>query len=510
MPNATFIAATQGKADAFRSLNKWIEPNEILAAHTIPTNLLNRQGLTLLERKALEEAEDSSITQEAQPAKESGRLQVLGFYDALNTILARATQDEDNEDNCHPNRIQEVSPSRSNASTRPPSYDSSNPSSVPPASRDSVSNVDGTFDIFFIRPLSTGGPMLIPPSPSMTPSSIFPSTPPNSNSSFYNNKAMPSLMPSNKYVSPPAEPPPIKPKLAHAKASIYEEDVPMLSLSAESFEPTTGDIPYHGHLRADGRTTILFDRLTNAHAEQYLTSTYAQYNDYHSVYIPNVIHTIESFCSCQVNIISNDWNVHMFRDGTYAGHPVISGGIKLPMGGPRLGRTWQERIPELRDHRAHMRHIINVLDTVLSTRMLAEATTHAKTIKCDNLLHIQGGLTEKRLNAYAAAAEAHGEPELASKILDALLMPFPNKDIVSTLTESQFLNIGTSQDILRLTHERDLVLGITCTGLAIVATSPFRSKKFDDLGFSNEWYILSDINEEDEEDQHSKSKKFFL
>jgi hypothetical protein len=116
----------------------------------------------------------------------------------------------------------------------------------------------------------------------------------------------------------------------------------MLSLSAEAFEPTSGTIPYRGLARVDGKTAISFKGLTRAHAEQYLTSTYVQYNDYHSVYIPNVIHAIESFCFCQDNIIANDWNVHMFRDGTYPGHPVIPGGIKLPTGGPRSGRTWKE------------------------------------------------------------------------------------------------------------------------------------------------------------------------
>jgi hypothetical protein len=161
--------------------------------------------------------------------------------------------------------------------------------------------------------------------------------------------------------------------------------------------------------------------------------------------------------------------------------------------------------------------------------MLAEASTRAKTIKCDHLLLIKGGLSNKdyagqyddvnpffseteakRLNSYAAIAEAHGEPELASKILDALLMPFPDEDTVSALTESRLLDVGTSRDILRLAHDRDLVLGIARTGLVIVATSPFRTEMFDDPIHSKEWYVLSDIDEEGEEPQPPKSKKFFL
>jgi len=66
------------------------------------------------------------------------------------------------------------------------------------------------------------------------------------------------------------------------------------------------------------------------------------------------------------------------------------------------------------------------------------------------------------------------------------------------------------RDILRMAFDRDLVLGIARTGLVTVATSPFRSKMFDDPFLSKEWYVLSDIDEEGEEPQPPKSKKFFL
>jgi hypothetical protein len=79
----------------------------------------------------------------------------------------------------------------------------------------------------------------------------------------------------------------------------------------------------------------------------------------------------------------------------------------------------------------------------------------------------------KHLNSYAAIAEAHGEPSLASKIIDSLLMPFPDEDTISALTESRLLDIGSARDILRPVNDRDLVLGITRTGLVVIATSPF-------------------------------------
>jgi hypothetical protein len=129
--------------------------------------------------------------------------------------------------------------------------------------------------------------------------------------------------------------------------------------------------------------------------------------------------------------------------------------------------------------------------------MLAEASTHTPIVKCDNTLHIQGGLTKKTyaghyddvnsffseskakcLYTYAAITEAHREPQLASKILNTLLMPFPDKDTVSALTESHLLNVGSVRDMLHLAFDQDLVLGIAHTGLVIVGTSPFRSDKF--------------------------------
>jgi hypothetical protein len=98
---------------------------------------------------------------------------------------------------------------------------------------------------------------------------------------------------------------------------------------------------------------------------------------------------------CQDEFIANDRNVNLFRDGTYPGHAVIPGSTKLPTGGPRSGRTWREWIQELWDNHVHTRHLIHLLETILSTRMLAEASTHASTINSDNMLHIQGGLTQK-------------------------------------------------------------------------------------------------------------------
>ncbi|KAG1830488.1 hypothetical protein DFJ58DRAFT_736960 [Suillus subalutaceus] len=262
------------------------------------------------------------------------------------------------------------------------------------------------------------------------------------------------------------------------------EDIFMHNLTPPPPNPTAGTIPYQGLAHADGKAVISFE-----------------------VYIPNVVNAIESYCFCQDEIISNDWNIHMFRDGTYPGHPVIPGGVKLPTGGPRSGRTWQERVRELTDHCAHTRNLIHVVETVLSTRMLAEATYSGR---YDDVNPFFLESEARCLNSYATVAEAHGESEFASVIIDALLMPFPDEDTISVLTESRLLDVGSVHDILCLAFDRDLVLGIAQTRLVTVATSPFRSKMFEDPFLSDKWYVLSDIVEEEEQEPKSKSKKFFL
>jgi hypothetical protein len=287
--------------------------------------------------------------------------------------------------------------------------------------------------------------------------------------------------------------------------------------------------PYRGILRSEGRQSISFEGLMQHDAEAHLTTERTRYNDYHSVYIPNVANAIDSFNYCQDGLIALDWDMAQFQDGSYGGHPVIPGEMKLPTGGPRSPRTWHERVREIRDHRAHSRHLINVVETVLSTRMLAKASSQASIINCDHLLHIEGSLTpavykgqyqdvnpffscseSKHLNSYAAIAEHHGEPQLASKIIEALLMPYPDEDTVSALVESRLLDVGAVRDILRMALDRDIVLRIVRTGLHVIPTSPFYAESFENPFYSKKWYSVSDIFEDPVEEPKTKGKKFFL
>lgn len=75
------------------------------------------------------------------------------------------------------------------------------------------------------------------------------------------------------------------------------------------------------------------------------------------------------------------------EDGTllaacvYEGHPIIAGGPKLPIGGSHSEQTWYKCVHELRNYCAYSQHLLNIIETVLSIHMLAEAFLQANIIK---------------------------------------------------------------------------------------------------------------------------------
>ncbi|KAG1856756.1 hypothetical protein F4604DRAFT_1931750 [Suillus subluteus] len=273
------------------------------------------------------------------------------------------------------------------------------------------------------------------------PSNTFLVAPPNSKTSLFTDEEyMPSLMPSRPFESNPA---PAYSKLDDVRVEHRKEDVNMFNLSSPPPVSKEGSIPYRGLARVDGRTIITFKKLTRPEAEEYLTTENAKYNDYHSVYILNIVHVIESFCFCQDELIANDWDTHMFRDSSYSGHPVIPGGIKLPTGGPRLdgpGKNASEN-SETTTH--------TLVTSSISSKQSFQLTCLRKPPTTPKLSKSEA----KHLNSYTAVAKAHREPELASKILDALLMPFPDEDTIYALMDSRLLNVGNTQDILHFAHE---------------------------------------------------------
>jgi hypothetical protein len=230
------------------------------------------------------------------------RLQTLSFYDTLTTIIECAGLFENSTGNVSPI----AKPNESNEAC----------------------------NVYFMHQLSLKEPPSYSHSTGGIASNVYPDSSSQIKTTLFDiNESMPSLMPLRLFTSMQS--------LATVEA---DADVHMHHSTKTLPIPTTGSMPYHGPSHHDGRTVITFDRLTQSDAEGYLSTDYAKFNNYHSPYIPNVVHAIESFCFCQDELIANDWNIHLFRDETYPGHVVIPGDTKLSTGGPRSGRTWQERI----------------------------------------------------------------------------------------------------------------------------------------------------------------------
>lgn len=220
------------------------------------------------------------------------------------------------------------------------------------------------------------------------------------------------------------------------------------------------------------------DDITPHDAEAYGDTQLARLHDNHSLYFSSVINAIASFLFCQDQLIANDWDVNSYRDDTYPGHPVVAGDPKLPTGGPRSTRDWSDRVEELRDHRAHTCHLLKLVDTILSPRMLTEASTMSSILSCDKQDHIKGQISPsffvgkysdvnpffssseaRRLNAYIAVARFH--------------------DIVGELTTSHILDTGTYDEIISAARDLDHVLKITRSSLVVLKTSPFRTEYID-------------------------------
>jgi hypothetical protein len=79
------------------------------------------------------------------------------------------------------------------------------------------------------------------------------------------------------------------------------------------------------------------------------------------------------------------------------------------------------------------------------------------------------------LNCLAAVAEFHGEHGLASSIEAALLMPYPDSDIVHSLVEEHVLNEQDERKVIKFARARDRALEIRRVHFFLVACRPFHS-----------------------------------
>ncbi|KAG2747605.1 hypothetical protein P692DRAFT_20875284 [Suillus brevipes Sb2] len=234
----------------------------------------------------------------------------------------------------------------------------SNPDHAPPTLESTESNE--TCNVYFHHHSSVNEPLMYSSFTGSLNSNVYPAVPPTSKANLFDsNKHMPSLLPSRPFTLSPMS----ESQTKGSRATDTDVDVHIRNSHESLSTPTTGTISYYGLSRYDRRTSITFKGLTQSEAENYMKTNLAKYNDYHLVYISNVVHTIKSYCLCQDKLITNDWNVHLFRDSTYPGHPVLPGNVKLLTGGPRSGRTWREHVQELWDHRAYTPHLIHIVET---------------------------------------------------------------------------------------------------------------------------------------------------
>ncbi|KAG1850193.1 hypothetical protein DFJ58DRAFT_842469 [Suillus subalutaceus] len=396
---------------------------------------------------------------------------IAGFYDVLSRIIGEAgysLHDNNNNDTIEDN-VDMKDGTTSEQVQSVPLVDSSNVSSkankTPPIHANSlvrssaIGEDNEPVDIYFVRPalniVQPGQPL---------PTDNVPPTPPSSTESF--------------------TPVDDIPKLELPKPNLFSKMTPF----------------YQVHL-----STVL-DGISPRDANTYLTSEVASFSDFHSVYFHHVANAIASYCFCQDQLISIDWEVESYQNDDYPGHKTLTAGnIDLPSG----------------------------------ARMLSEASNMLPILKCDKRNVIKSNLPKsffigrynevnpfitpreaRHFNAIIAVARFHGEDEFASKLKDSLLMPFPDEDTIGAMAECDLLDTGSNKQIIQFARDRDKVLNVKRSSIVVIATSPFRTEYFDGpSSLPSTWYELSGIDYDEEDFKGSEKctrapskmvRKFFL
>ncbi|KAG1842197.1 hypothetical protein DFJ58DRAFT_855528 [Suillus subalutaceus] len=120
------------------------------------------------------------------------------------------------------------------------------------------------------------------------------------------------------------------------------------------------------------------------------------------------------------------------------------------------------------------------------------------------------------LNTLTAVAEFHGEHDLASSIEAALLLPYPDPDIVHSLVEEHVLDEQDEFKVIKYARARDRALEIRRVRLYIVAYRPFRSSTISNASQLRICACFDDDEIDDDSDSNndeqgpSESHIFFL
>jgi hypothetical protein len=231
------------------------------------------------------------------------------------------------------------------------------------------------------------------------------------------------------------------------------------------------------------------------HLLNYFATDLPALSDEHPVLLDEIAREYFLYCKCQDNLCAMDWNPDLVAPQQF----VDEIREPFPTPGPRSKRDWDDRVLDLLDHRAHSRALIARVEASLSTRMLNEGLRRPCVLACDTNQRIGTHVppsfyhTDRPqinpffttdefdyLNSIVAVSEFHGEHRLAASIEAALLMPFPDSDIVHSLVEEHLLDQEDEFKVLKFARARDRALEIKRVRLLVVAYHSFRASAVTD------------------------------
>ncbi|KAG1791563.1 uncharacterized protein HD556DRAFT_1445194 [Suillus plorans] len=277
----------------------------------------------------------------------------------------------------------------------------------------------------------------------------------------------------------------------------FINQVRVLEAPAKSIR-TSPPPPYVSH-RADANATHTTTILPVPDNHQYLLDYFATdlptTSDHHTPMLDKVANAYQDYTECQDNLCALDWDSRILST-----HPFVDEVTEsFPSAGPRSERDWEDRAQDLLDHRVHSRALIAMLEDNILSRMLEEGLRRPGVLACDPNQRIGTHVPPTHyqaehppinpfftldetdyLSSLAAVADFHGEHRLATSVEAALLMPYPDPDIVHALVQEGMLDGHSESQVISFARARDRALGIQRVCLFMVAYHPFRSSTLAD------------------------------
>ncbi|KAG1839912.1 hypothetical protein DFJ58DRAFT_733130 [Suillus subalutaceus] len=181
--------------------------------------------------------------------------------------------------------------------------------------------------------------------------------------------------------------------------------------------------------------------------EDYLVTNLPTLSDTHTPTIEHCAEAFVQFANAQNELCAHDWDCLTVARCTYPSEQ----GDYLDHASPEPWSNcdWTERVDELIQHRAQALGLLALLEDLLPSRILAEAHHEPCVLNCDREVHIGMRIDESCyhghfnlinpffttdntmfLTALCAVLAFHHEAHLADSIETALIMSFPDSNIV--------------------------------------------------------------------------------